>query len=53
MASRLTHWMRCNLSMQGYDALSEDERRRLGFALSCRRRFAMGAAGFEPATSRV
>ena len=27
MASRLTHWMRCNLSMQGYESLGDDERR--------------------------
>ena len=33
VASRLAHWMRCNLSMQGYGALNDDERKRLGFAL--------------------
>jgi hypothetical protein len=33
MATRLTHWMRDNLSMQGYQELSEDERREFGLAL--------------------
>jgi Domain of unknown function (DUF4395) len=33
MTGRFTHWMRCNLSMQGYDALGDGERRRLGLAL--------------------
>ena len=33
MTGRFTHWMRCNLSMQGYDELSDQERRRLGPAL--------------------
>jgi hypothetical protein len=33
MNSRFTRWMRCNLSMQGYEALSDDERRQLGLAL--------------------
>jgi Domain of unknown function (DUF4395) len=31
--ARFTHWMRRNLSMQGYGALSDGERRQLGFAL--------------------
>jgi hypothetical protein len=33
MATRLTHWVRCNLSMQGYRELSEGERMDLGLAL--------------------
>jgi Domain of unknown function (DUF4395) len=33
MANRLTHWMRCNLSMQGYQELSDDERTELDLAL--------------------
>jgi Domain of unknown function (DUF4395) len=33
MASRLAHWMRCNLSMQGYESLGDDERRELGLGL--------------------
>ena len=32
-AGGVGHWMRCNLSMQGYGALSDDERRELGMAL--------------------
>jgi len=33
MRGRFTHWMRCNLSMQGYQGLSDDERKELGLAL--------------------
>jgi Domain of unknown function (DUF4395) len=33
MASRLGHWMRCNLSMQGYESLGDHERRELGLGL--------------------
>ena len=33
MGGRLASWMRCNLSMQGYERLSDEERRRLGLAL--------------------
>ena len=30
---RFAHWMRCNLSMQGYETLTDAERRELGQAL--------------------
>ena len=33
MGARLAGWMRCNLSMQGYEELSDDERRALGLGL--------------------
>jgi hypothetical protein len=54
MPNRFTHWMRCNLSMQGYSALSDDERRRLGLALRlspglCLTGMAVGVVLMSPA----
>jgi hypothetical protein len=54
MTGRVASWVRCNLSMQGYGALSDDERRRLGLALRlspalCFTGMALGVALESPA----